>query len=94
MCLCVFVSPAVTLKLLGLIGTVEETAFEELHSHHSKDEHEQHVDNEDVQHILQRVHHTVKDSLKIDKTEKRHIQIQPESKPKTRPQNTNQYFKI
>lgn len=63
-CVCVcFLSPAIPLKLLGFISTVEETALKELHSHHSKDEHEQHVDNEDVQHVLQRVYYTVKHRL-------------------------------
>lgn len=63
-CVCVcFLSPAIPLKLLGFISTVEETALKELHSHHSKDEHEQHVDNEDVQNILQRVYYTVKHRL-------------------------------
>lgn len=61
--------PAVTGKLFRLIGAVEESSLKQLYGHHSEDEHEQHVDNEDVQHILQRVHYTVKDSLKIDKRE-------------------------
>ncbi len=33
--------PAVTLKLFGFISAVKEAALEELHSHHSKDEHEE-----------------------------------------------------
>lgn len=42
---------------------MEEATFEELNGHHSKDEHKEHVDNQDVQHILQRVDHAVEDSL-------------------------------
>lgn len=55
--------PTVFLKLLGLVGAVEELPLEQLHGHHSKDEHEQHVDNEDVEDVLERIHHTVKHSL-------------------------------
>lgn len=55
--------PTVFLKLLGLIGAVEELPLEELHGHHGKDEHEQHVDNEDVEDILEGIHHTVKHGL-------------------------------
>lgn len=55
--------PAVTLKLFGFIRAVEEASFEELHSHHGEDEHEEHVDNQDVQHVFQRVDHTVKHGL-------------------------------
>jgi len=45
--------PAVPLKLFGLISAVKEAALEELHGHHSEDEHEEHVDNQDIQYILQ-----------------------------------------
>lgn len=55
--------PAVALKLFGFVRAVEKSAFEKLHGHHSEDEHEEHVDNQDVQHILQRIDHTVKHSL-------------------------------
>lgn len=55
--------PTVFLKLLGLVGAVEELPLEELHGHHGKDEHEQHVDNEDVEDVLERIHHTVKHGL-------------------------------
>ncbi len=63
--------PAVTLKLFGFISAVKEASLEELHSHHSKDEHEEQVDNQDVEHILQRVHHTVKHSLRNEKENNR-----------------------
>lgn len=43
---------------------MEEFALEELHGHHSEDEHEQHVDNEDVEDVLERVHHAVKHGLR------------------------------
>lgn len=42
---------------------MEELALEELHSHHGEDEHEQHVDDEDVEDVLERVHHAVKHGL-------------------------------
>lgn len=55
--------PAVPLQLLGLVSAVEKLPFEELHRDDSKYEHEEHVDNQDVEDVLQRVHHTVKHSL-------------------------------
>jgi len=33
--------PAVALKLFGFISAVKEASLKELHSHHSKDEHEE-----------------------------------------------------
>lgn len=45
--------PAVFLELLGLVGAVEKLPLKELHGHDSKDEHEQHVDDEDVEDILE-----------------------------------------
>ena len=42
---------------------MEKLALEELNGHHSEDEHEEHVDDEDVEDILERVHHTVKHGL-------------------------------
>lgn len=44
---------AILFKFLGLISAEEELALEELDSHHSKDEHEEHIDNEDVQDIFE-----------------------------------------
>lgn len=62
MCVCVF-WPAVTFKFFRLISAVEEFSLEKLHSHDSKDEHEEHVDDKDVQDVFQRVHHAVEHSL-------------------------------
>ena len=55
--------PAVLLQLLRLIGAVEESAFKELHSNDGKNEHEEHVNYEDIEDVLQGIHHAVKDSL-------------------------------
>ena len=55
--------PAVFLQTLGLVGAVEEFALKELHGDDSEDEHEEDVDDEDVENVLQRVYHTVKDGL-------------------------------
>lgn len=55
--------PAVLLQLLRLIGAVEESAFEELHSNDGKNEHEEHVNDEDIEDVLQGIHHAVEDSL-------------------------------
>lgn len=67
--------PAVALKLFGFVRAIEETALKELHGNHSKDEHEEHVDDQDVQHILQRVNHTVKHSLQAEEGSK-HSELQ------------------
>lgn len=56
--------PAVPLQLLGLVGAVEKLPLEELHRDDGKYEHEEHVDNQDVEDVLQGVHHTVKHSLR------------------------------
>ena len=55
--------PAVPLQLLGLVGAVEKLPLEELYRDDSKYEHEEHVDDQDVEDVLQGVHHTVKHSL-------------------------------
>lgn len=55
---------AVLLQALGLICAVEEFSLEELNCDDSKDEHEEDVNNEDVQHVLQRVDHTVEHRLR------------------------------
>lgn len=64
-CVCVLFlnQPAVALKLFGFVRAEEETTLEQLHGHDSEDEHEEHVDDQDVQHVLQRVDHTVKHGL-------------------------------
>lgn len=56
--------PAITFKFFGFVCAVEKAALKELHSHNSEDEHEEHVDYQDVQYVLQRVHHTVKHGLR------------------------------
>ena len=48
---------------LAFVGTEEESSFKQLHRDDSKDKLEQDVHDEDVGHILQGVHHTVKHSL-------------------------------
>lgn len=56
--------PAVPLQFLGFISAVKKLPFEELHCNDGKYEHEEHVDNQDVEDILQGVHHAVKHSLR------------------------------
>lgn len=56
-------SPAVPLQLLGLVRAVEELALEQLHGDDGEDEHEEHVHDEDVEHVLERVHHAVEHGL-------------------------------
>lgn len=56
--------------LLRLIRTVKEISFEKLDSYNSEDELEQHVYDEDVWHVFQWVHDTVKHRL-----EKEHINV-------------------
>lgn len=56
--------PAIFLQALGLVCAVEKLALEELDSNDSEDEHEKDVDNEDIQHVLQGVHHTVEHGLR------------------------------
>ena len=55
--------PAVFLQALWLVGAVEEFALKELHSDDGEYEHEEDVDDEDVENILQRVHDAVKHGL-------------------------------
>lgn len=62
--------PAVFLQTLGFISAVEEFALEELHSDDSKDEHEEDVDDEDVQNVLQRIYNTVEHRLEYSNTHK------------------------
>lgn len=61
--------PAVFLQALGLVGAVEKLALEELHGDDGKDEHEEDVDDEDVEHVLQRVHHAVEHGLQTVDTQ-------------------------
>lgn len=75
---CVLVTvPAVFLQTFGLVGAVEEFAFEELNGDNSKDEHKEDVDDEDVQDVLQRVHNAVEHSLKTtDKNRQSGMSVQ------------------
>ena len=50
---------------LGEISTVVELALEELHCDDGKDEIEEHVDDEDVEDVLERVHHAVEDRFQF-----------------------------
>ena len=47
----------------ALVVAEEELAVEELHAYHSEDEVEEDVDDEDVEHVLQRDHDAVEDRL-------------------------------
>ena len=51
--------------MFALIRAVEELPIEQLDANHSKDELKEDVDNEDVEHVLERDDHTVKDSLQF-----------------------------
>lgn len=64
-------SPAVLLQNFGLIRAIEEFALEELHGDYSEDEHEEDVDDEDVQHVLERIHNTVKHCLEYEEEKSR-----------------------
>lgn len=55
---------AVLLQALGLVCTVEEFPLKELNCDDGEDEHEENVNDEDVQHVLQRVDHTVEHRLR------------------------------
>ena len=59
---------AVALGVLGVIGAVVETTFEQLDGDHSEDEVKQHVDDHDVENVLQRVDDTVEHSLSAAET--------------------------
>jgi len=54
---------AVGLDLLGVVRTVVEPTLEQLDGDHGEDELEQHVDDHDVEHVLERVHDTVEHRL-------------------------------
>jgi len=56
---------ALLLRLFGDVVAVEELAGEELHPDHREDEHEEHVDDHDVEDVLERVDDTVEDGLKL-----------------------------
>lgn len=50
--------------VLGTVGAVEKLPLEQLHGDDSKDEHEELIDDEDVEDVLQGRHHTVKHRLR------------------------------
>ena len=49
--------------VLALVVAVEELPVEQLDSHHGEDELEEGVDDEDVEHVLERDDHAVEDRL-------------------------------
>ena len=58
---------AVLLQALRLVSAIEEFSLEELNRDNRKNEHEEDVNNEDVQHVFQRVDHTVKHRLRTQR---------------------------
>ena len=54
---------AVFLRVLGAVGAVEELPLEELHGDDGEDEHEEFVDDQDVEDVLQRRDHAVEHGL-------------------------------
>ena len=53
----------------ALIVAVEKFSIEKLDSNHGEDELEEGVDDQDVEHILQRDYHTIKNSLQLGNPE-------------------------
>ena len=51
--------------MFALVGAVKEFAVEELDGHDGKDEVEEHVDDQDVENVLQRVDDAVKDRFEL-----------------------------
>lgn len=51
--------------LLAQVRTVEKLSIEELNSYHSKDEVEEHVDDQDVEDVFQGVDDAVKDGFQL-----------------------------
>ena len=51
--------------LPALVRAVKEFSIEELYGYHSKDEMEEEIDNEDVEHILETVDDAVEDGLEL-----------------------------
>ncbi len=48
---------------LALVSAEEEFSIEKLNSNHSENEVEEQVDDQDVEHVFQRVDDTIKDSF-------------------------------
>jgi len=55
--------PALFFCVLGVVGAVEKTSLEELDSNDGEDEVEEHVDDHDVDDVLERVNDAVEHSL-------------------------------
>ena len=53
----------------AVVAAEEELAVEQLDPNHRKDEEEQHVHDQDIEHILQRVDNTVEHGLNKPKSE-------------------------
>ena len=75
--------------VLALVGAVEELPVEELHADHGEDELEEQVDDEDVEHVLQRDDHAVEHSLQLGYSVDR-LQFVVEKKAKRRNLNKSQ----
>lgn len=56
---------ALAFSKLGQVGTIVELALEELYSNDSEDEIEEHVNDENVKDVLERIDHTVKDRFEL-----------------------------
>ena len=54
--------------VLGSISAVEEFPVKELNTNHSKDEQEEDVDDEDIEHIFERGNNAIKHSLESGNT--------------------------
>lgn len=55
---------AVFLCVLWTVSAIEELPLEKLHSDDGEDEHEKFVDNQNIEDVFQRCHHTVEHRLK------------------------------
>lgn len=67
MCVCVWYSLAFSLCAHGAVCTVEELSFKQLNCDDGKNEHEELVDNQDVEDVLQGCNHTIKHGLRAQK---------------------------
>ena len=54
--------------MLGFVGAVVEATFKQLDGDDGEDELEQHVDDHDVEHVLERIHNAVKHRLHVNHT--------------------------
>jgi len=57
--------PALLFSVFRVVGAIEKASLEQLYSDDSEDEVEEHVDDHDVEDILERVDDAVKHSLTI-----------------------------